>query len=104
MRGVRILKLLLILFVAQFHSAAGQSPGDSVDLARKISRAFKLFLTYPDSSIHLAEQSLAEAQKEKYIWLEGYSYYTLSKAHWTLGNFRLSIEYGFKALKVYEHS
>jgi two-component system sensor histidine kinase/response regulator len=104
MRGVQTLKLLLIVFIVQFHSVAGQSSADSLDIARRISVAHKFFLTYPDSSIHLAEQSLADAQHGKYIWLEGYSYYTLSKAHWTRGNFRLSIEYGFKALRIYENS
>jgi two-component system, sensor histidine kinase and response regulator len=105
MRGAQIYKLYLVLFIVHFYPASGQSPAaDSTLIAKKASAAYKLFLTDPDSCVHLAEQSLMEAQRGKHIYLEGYSYYVLSKAYWARGNYRLSIEYGFKALKIYENS
>lgn len=104
MRGAQLSKLVLIFFIVQSQAGAGQSSADSLDIARKVSYAHKIFLNNPDSSIRLAEQALALAQAGESKFLEGFSSFTLSKAHWALGNFRLSIEYGFKALKIYENT
>jgi signal transduction histidine kinase len=91
-------------FIALTFSAGAQTSEDSVRIAKKVSTAYKIFLSNPDSAIQLAGECYVEAQENKFKYLEGFSYFTLSKAYWARGNYRLSIEFGFKALKIYEHS
>lgn len=104
MCGTQICKLLLVLFIVLNFSAEGQTSADSTRISKNISVAYKIFLSNPDSAIHLASEGLAEAQENELRLLEGFSYFILSKAYWARGNFRLSIEYGFKALKIFENS
>jgi two-component system, sensor histidine kinase and response regulator len=77
---------------------------DSLEILRQDSLAYRLYLSKPDSSIMLAKQGLARAQTHKFTALEGFNYYILSKAFWAKANYRLSAEYGFKALKIFENS
>jgi two-component system, sensor histidine kinase and response regulator len=66
--------------------------------------AYRLYLSKPDSSIRLASEALEVSQKNKFNELAGLNYYILSKAHWAKANYRLSAEFGFKALKVFENT
>jgi two-component system sensor histidine kinase/response regulator len=77
---------------------------DSAALRLRAVQAYKLFLGKPDSSIAIASSVLNTAIEEKNKYIEGYCYYILAKAHWAKANFRLSTEFGFKALKVFENS
>ncbi|WP_165823970.1 sensor histidine kinase [Pseudochryseolinea flava] len=77
---------------------------DSTVIATNLVKAYKLFLTTPDSSIVISKRSLAQALEQELPYLEGYSYFVLSKAYWAKANYRLSTEYGFKALKAYENT
>jgi signal transduction histidine kinase len=90
-----------------WYAAAGLSPtapvlqtADSVHLASIASQAYGLVLSLPDSSIALAHAVLSHVQPKKNLYLEAYSYYVLSKANWTKTNYRLSTEYGYKALRL----
>ncbi|MBT1686652.1 sensor histidine kinase [Dawidia soli] len=92
-----------------WYAAAGFSPvapalqtADSVHLAGMASQAYGLVLSQPDSSIALAHAVLSQVQPKKNLYLEAYSYYVLSKANWTKANYRLSTEYGYKALRLLE--
>jgi len=77
---------------------------DSAALRLRAVQAYKLFLAKPDSSINIATSVLNSAIEGKNEYLEGYCYFVLAKAHWAKGNYRLSTEFGFKALKVAENS
>jgi two-component system, sensor histidine kinase and response regulator len=77
---------------------------DSAALRLRAVHAYKLFLGKPDSSIAIASSVLNTAIEEKNEYIEGYCYYILAKAHWAKANFRLSTEFGFKALKIFENS
>jgi two-component system sensor histidine kinase/response regulator len=77
---------------------------DSAALRLRAVHAYKLFLGKPDSSLAIASSVLNTAIEEKNEYIEGYCYYILAKAHWAKANFRLSTEFGFKALKIFENS
>ena len=77
---------------------------DSAALRLRAVHAYKLFLGKPDSSIAIATSVLNTAIEEKNEYIEGYCYFILAKAHWAKANFRLSTEFGFKALKIFENS
>src|SRR5687768_9496607 len=77
---------------------------DSIDIATRDSIAYKLYLSRPDSSINIARQTLIDALNLKSKRLEGLSYYILSKSYWAKANYKLSAEFGFKALKIFEHT
>lgn len=104
MRSARLIILLLTFFISIDLSAQQSDSIDSTTIARDLASAYKLFLTFPDSSIILAKQSLAGAAAQSIPALEGYSYFVLSKAYWAKANYRLSSEYGFKALKSFENT
>ncbi|RAV99715.1 hypothetical protein DQQ10_16805 [Pseudochryseolinea flava] len=101
MRGFRF--LILLLFASHI-SSAQPTVTDSTVIATNLVKAYKLFLTTPDSSIVISKRSLAQALEQELPYLEGYSYFVLSKAYWAKANYRLSTEYGFKALKAYENT
>ncbi|HMG93788.1 MAG TPA: HAMP domain-containing sensor histidine kinase [Chryseolinea sp.] len=77
---------------------------DSAALRLRAVHAYKLFLAKPDSSIAIATSILNTALDEKNDYIEGYCYFILSKAHWAKANYRLSTEFGFKALRIFENS
>src|SRR5687767_2719651 len=90
------------LFALLAYAGMGQMPyqQDSILLARQDSIALKIYLWKPDSSIQIAYQILNKTLALNNQYLEGRSYYILSKANWAKANYRLSTEYGFKALKI----
>ena len=96
--------LCLLFVLASAFSLKAQSRPDSSLIAHRLSVAYRIFLTYPDSAIHIGKKALDASLLGKYRFLEGYSYFTLSKAYWAKANYRLSSEYGFKALRAYENS
>jgi signal transduction histidine kinase len=101
MRG--FLSIFLFAFAAFLpQNAFAQVKPDSIAVSNLVATSYKMFLTNPDSSIALANKALALAVQGKYPNLEGHSLYILSKANWAKANFRLSTEYGFKALKILE--
>jgi len=93
-----------ILFGTLFCLPCHAQIEDSIAFKVQTSRAYRLFLAKPDSSIALANSVLTKAIERKNRYFEGYSYYILARAHWAKANYRLSTEFGFKALKVFENS
>src|SRR5258706_1242013 len=77
---------------------------DSVAISQLNSKAYKYFLYKPDSSILLANQAIALAEKGSYLYQIGFGYFVISKANWVKANYLLSIQYGFKALRIYENT
>ncbi|HLZ15629.1 MAG TPA: hypothetical protein VKQ08_01235, partial [Cyclobacteriaceae bacterium] len=77
---------------------------DSVAINKLNSKAYKYFLYKPDSAILLANQAIAAAEKGKYTYQIARGYFVVSKANWAKANYLLSIQYGFKALRIYENT
>ena len=74
------------------------------EIVKCTSLAYNLYLNKPDSAITLAKKALGLALATKDQYSEGCCYYILSKAYWVRVNYRLSTEFGFKALKIFEKS
>lgn len=102
MRSARFFIFFTLVLPAHFSLAHPAT--DSTTIARNVAHAYQIFLAHTDSSIAIARRSLNDAIESEHTFLEGYCYYVLSKAYWVRGNYRLSSEYGFKALKIYENS
>jgi two-component system sensor histidine kinase/response regulator len=94
--------LLLSLFLwCQLGSA---QKSDSLLIAQTNFKAFKVYLSLPDTTLKLAQKALALAEKKDLKYPQAFSYYIISKAYWAKGNYQLSTQYAFKALKIYENS
>lgn len=92
--------ILLILAVVCCDLKAQQNSANPLE---KIT-AEAYYLNDPDKAIALTETALAEALRKKDVYYEGYAYFVLSKTYWVKANYKLSTEYGFKALKVFRDS
>jgi two-component system sensor histidine kinase/response regulator len=106
MRGALIVTLLVLFFFSPHVKVYGQSLhyDDSVAILNNDSLAYRIFLSKPDSSIAIANRALIAAISIKSGYLEGFNYYILSKAYWAKANFRLSTEFGLKALRTFENT
>ena len=95
---------LTIVLASMAVSSRAQEQRDSLHLAQEYLRAYDFYLSYPDSAITLANKNLPICVEQNYQFLEGSYYFLLSKAFWTKGNYKLSTEYGFKALRIVKDS
>jgi signal transduction histidine kinase len=93
---------IVLLFICQ--SVSAQSDRDKQELSRLTQEAFDQFLNEPDTAINLTRKALEIAIQTKDRYYEAYCYYLYSKAFWVKANYRLSTEYGFKALRLFENS
>ena len=84
--------------------APAQQQNDSLNAQRQLENAYSIFLSSPDSAIAIAKQVLASTPQADHPYLTGYAFYVLAKANWTKANYRLSMQYGFRALKIFENS
>lgn len=91
--------IIIAVGLSAVHSRA-QTQLDSSMISQDYLRAYDLYLSFPDSSIALANKNLPFCIDQGYTFLESSYYYVLSKAYWTKGNYKLSTEYGFKALRI----
>ncbi|WP_178377245.1 sensor histidine kinase [Chryseolinea serpens] len=96
--------LSTVLTLSISYGQPGSRLEDSLMLDRGLVSAGRNYLSEPDSSIRRATTILTEALRLRNRYYEGRSYYLLSKAHWAKASYRLSAEFGFKALKIFENS
>jgi signal transduction histidine kinase len=96
--------LVIILLVPSVGICQQLALNDSIKILQKDTLAYQQFLTRPDSAIRLAKETLDSATRYKHAYLQGVSHYILSKAYWAKANFKLSADFGFKALQVFENS
>ncbi len=96
------LATLIIVFLMFTFAAQGQSGADSLAIAKRNDRAYQIYLAKPDSAISMVKQALPQAENAKLSYQIGYGYFILSKAHWAKTNYLLSIEFAFKALRIFE--
>ncbi|SHH96641.1 Signal transduction histidine kinase [Chryseolinea serpens] len=99
-----LLTLSTVLTLSISYGQPGSRLEDSLMLDRGLVSAGRNYLSEPDSSIRRATTILTEALRLRNRYYEGRSYYLLSKAHWAKASYRLSAEFGFKALKIFENS
>ncbi len=95
---------LVILLFFLVKTGYSIDEGDSLVINRLNAKAYKYFLSKPDTSITLANQAIVLSEKKGYKFLSAYGYYILSKANWAKANYLSSIHFAFKALKVYENT
>lgn len=81
-----------------------QDTADSSFLSSLTKTGIETYLNKPDSAIKVCRQAYELAIQTEDLYHEGYSAYILSKAYWVKANYRLSTEYGFKALRVFQNS
>ena len=76
---------------------------DTAYQLRKLTQdAYSYYLNDPDTTLVLTEQALAIALKTGNTFYEGYSYYLFSKVFWVKTNYKLSTEYGFKGIRIFQ--
>lgn len=95
--------ILAIIPIVVFVS--GRAENNDPDVPGKLTAdAYSSYLNNPDAAIALAERALEVSLETRDTFYEGYSYYLLSKAYWVKANYKLSTEYGFKALRIFQGS
>jgi two-component system, sensor histidine kinase and response regulator len=100
MKRVSILFLVLLFF-----SAFARAQKDSGYQIHKLTAdAYSCYLNNPDSALILTQKALAVALESKDTFYEGYCYFLFSKTYWVKANYKLSTEYGFKALKIFQRT
>lgn len=98
MKRVGLLLTCLLIFCV-----ASRAQNDTTAMLRALTaQAYDHYLSVPDTAIALTRTALALAQKSDRIYYEGYCYFILSKAYWVRANYKLSTEYGFKAVKIFQ--
>jgi two-component system, sensor histidine kinase and response regulator len=103
MMEFRFLAVSLGMVFSCFLSKAQDTRNDSF-VQTLTESAYSIFLNKPDSAILLGKQAYEIAVQNSDVYHEGYAAFVLSKAYWVKANYRLSTEYGFKALRIFEKS
>ncbi|MBL0742069.1 ATP-binding protein [Chryseolinea lacunae] len=96
--------LSILLTAVGCFSQNREEASDSLMMKRELSVVWKLYLSHPDSAITRAKAVLSAARRQNNRYFEGQSLFMLSKANWAKASYRLSTEFGFKALKIFENS
>jgi len=99
-----LLTLSMLLTAAAGFAQPGSGAADSLKMERRLASAARLYLSHPDSAIHMADAVLQDARRLNSRYYEGRSCFVLSKAYWAKASYKLSTEFGFKALKIFENS
>lgn len=98
-RASILLTIPLLIFVK---AVAQEIPAGKLnDLTRE---AYGHYLSNPDTALILTQKAFDLSIQTKNTFYEGYSYYLFSKIYWVKANYKLSTQYGFKALKVFQNS
>lgn len=79
-------------------------PNAADELKEVTKSAYRLYLTDPDTTLALTEKALHKALAINNTFYEGYCYFLFSRAYWVKANYKLSTEYGFKALKIFRQT
>lgn len=97
MKRASILSLGLLLCVA-LHA----QPDDTSQLGILTEAAYSYYLNDPDTTITLTQDALDLALASNDMFYEAYCYFLFAKTYWVKANYKLSTEYGFKALKIFQ--
>lgn len=96
---MRVLAHLVLLCLCSF--AANSQISDTVYINSLNRAAYNTYLVNADSAIELSLRAFELSAESDYDYGRGFSAMVLSRAFWTKGNFMLSTEYGFKAVRVF---
>ena len=66
--------------------------------------AYQQYLSNPDTAILLTQAALDGARQAKDPYTEAYCYFLFSKCYWVKANYKLSTQYGFRALKIFQET
>lgn len=100
LRMKRVSTLLACLILS---AVVVRAQDDATRQLRKLTQeAYRYYLSDPDTTLALTQQALSIARETGDMYHEGYSYYLFSKAFWVKTNYKLSTEYGFKALRIFQ--
>jgi len=99
MRASIFVIILLLICVRSLAQPKSISPVQELT-----GQAYEVYLNNPDKALALTEQALNDALESKDAFYEGVCYYLFSKAYWVKANYKLSTEYGFKALRILKES
>ena len=92
---------LLIMSALLWCLSASAQPNGTDGLRELTREAHRVYLGDPDSALVLTQEVLDKALVAVDTYHEGYAYFLFSKAYWVKANYKLSTQYGFKALKVF---
>lgn len=93
---------IIITLLSCLHVVAQLSEIDA--LKAITAEAHPLYLSDPDSALVLTEEALTKAVETKDSFHQAYCYYLFSKAYWVKANYKLSTQYGFMALKLFQNT
>ncbi|MEX2234752.1 MAG: ATP-binding protein [Cyclobacteriaceae bacterium] len=94
-----------LLITALFFCASSLAQNNlPYPLQKLTSEAYSYYLNHPDTAIILTQRALDLALAAKDTFHEGYCYFLFSKTYWVKANYKLSTEYGFKALKIFQNT
>jgi signal transduction histidine kinase len=100
--GKRANTSFVFLFLFSVFAAAHHIPPPTIqDLTLE---ANDLYLSDPDKAILLTQEALRVAREANDPFHEAYCHLLFSKIYWVKANYKLSTEYGFKALKFFKAS
>jgi two-component system sensor histidine kinase/response regulator len=99
MRASIFLIIPLLIFV---RAVAQEIPADKLNNLTR--QAYNHYLSNPDTALILTQKAFDLSIQTQDTFYEGYSYYLFSKIYWVKANYKLSTEYGFKALKLFQNS
>src|SRR5687768_5685123 len=66
--------------------------------------AYHQYLSNPDTAIALTQAALEGALRSKDQYTEAYCYFLFSKCYWVKANYKLSTQFGFRALKIFQET
>lgn len=100
------MKRVSILVIFQLISCAfvTAQKTSSYSLEQISTKAYDYYLNNPDTALALTQQALEVALDSKDTYYEGYAYFLFLKTYWVKTNYKLSTQYGFKALKIFQDS
>lgn len=91
----------IFLTLALLLSAHARAQTNSSETLEKLAaEVYRCYLSTPDSALVLTQRILDNALASKDRFYEGKAYFLFAKTHWVKANYRLSTEYGFKALRI----
>jgi two-component system, sensor histidine kinase and response regulator len=96
--------LLPIVGILLCISVFGKEDTKQQSLHELTTIALNTYLSDPDSAIATTQQAITLARLNNDFYYEGLCYFILTKAYWVKANYRLSTEYGFKALRIFENT
>lgn len=93
----------IFLFFILLPVVSSHAQEDHVQSLREMTRAaYGFYLNNPDTALILTKKALEIALKSGDRYYEGYCYFLFLKTYWVKANYKLSTEYGFKALKIFQ--